>query len=50
MNTKTNSLEKHVNFVDDTKKQNKVFKLIIILFVNMIVLFLFFVSFKYLND
>ena len=30
MNIKTNSLEKYVNFVDDTKKQNKFFKLIVI--------------------
>ena len=28
MNVKTNLLEKYVNFVDNTKKQNKYFKII----------------------
>ena len=47
MNIKTNLLEEYVNFVDKTKKQNKHFKILIILFVNILCLFLFFVLFKY---
>ena len=37
MNIKTNLLEEYVNFVDNTKKQNKYFKIIIIL--NVIIIF-----------
>ena len=47
MNIKTNLLEEYVNFVDNTKKQNKYFKTIIILFV---VMFDFFVLFINLNQ
>ena len=47
MNIKTNLLEEYVNFVDNTKKQNKYFKLFIFLIVIVIGLFLFFVLFKY---
>ena len=44
----TKLLEDYVNFVESTKKQNKYFKTIIILFVVIISLFLFFfVLFKY---
>ena len=43
MNVKTKILEEYVNFVDSTKKQNKYFKVIIILFVIILCLFLFFV-------
>ena len=43
MNLKTNLLDEYVNFVDNTKKQNKYFKISIILFV--IIMFLFFVFF-----
>ena len=50
MNIKTNLLEEYVNSVDNTKKQNKYFKLNIILFVVISCLFLVFVLFKYLND
>ena len=50
MNIKTNLLEEYVNFVDSTKKQNKYFKIIIILFVVILCLFLFFVLFNYLNE
>ena len=50
MNIKTNLLEGYVNFVDSTKKQNKYFKIIIILFVVILCLFLFFVSINYLNE
>ena len=51
MNIKTNLLEEYVNFVDDTKKQNKYFKI----FKNLIVIimFLFFVllyNIKYINE
>ena len=41
MNIKTNLLEEYVNFVDNTKKQNKFFKTFIILFVVVLCLFLF---------
>ena len=39
LNIKTNLLEKYVNFVDNTKKQNNYFKIIMFL----IVIFMFFV-------
>ena len=50
MNIKTNLLEDYVNFVDTTTRQNKYFKIIIILFVVITSLFLFFVSFNYINE
>ena len=50
MNIKTNLSEDYVNFVDTTKKQNKYFKTIITLIVVILGLFLFFVSFIYLNE
>ena len=43
MNIKTNLLEEYVNFVDNTKKQNKYFKIFIILIVTIMFVFLFFV-------
>ena len=43
MDIKTILLEEYVNFVDNTKKQNKYFKLILFLIVIIIFLFLFFV-------
>ena len=46
MNIKTNLLEEYVNFVDNTKKQNRYFK-IIFLIVVILCLFLFFVLFYY---
>ena len=49
MNIKTNLVEEYVNFVDNTKKQNRYFK-IIILIVFILCLFLFFVLFNYLNE
>ena len=49
MNIKTNLLDKYVNFVDNTKKQNKNFKVFIISNVIFMVLFLFFVLFNYLT-
>ena len=42
MNIKTNLLEEYVIFVDNAKKQNKYFKIILFLFVIIIFLFLFF--------
>ena len=42
MNIKTNLLEEYVNFVDNTKKQNKYLKISIILFVIIVFLFLLF--------
>ena len=45
-NIKTNLLADYVNFVDNTKKQNRYFKKFIILIVNLVFLF-FFVLFKY---
>ena len=50
MDIKTNLLEEYVGFVDNIKKQNKYFKLILILFVAILCLFSFFVLFKYLNE
>ena len=48
MNIKTNLLEEYVNFVDNTKKQNRYFKIITLIAV-ILCLFLFFVLFNYLN-
>ena len=53
MNLKTNLLEEYVNFVDNTKKQNKYFKLFLFLIVIIMFLFLFFVllyNIKYINE
>ena len=53
MNIKTILIEEYVNFVDNTKKQNKCFKIIIILFLIIIIMFLFFVllyNIKYINE
>ena len=50
MNIKINLLEEYVNFVDNTKKQNKYFKVFINLFVVILCLILFFVLFKYINE
>ena len=50
MNIKTNFLEEYVNFVDNTKKQNKYFKLSIILIAIIMFLILFFsLLFQYLK-
>ena len=46
MNIKTNLLEEYVIFVDTIQKQNKYFKMFLILFAIKIFLFLFFVIFK----
>ena len=50
MNIKTKLLEEYVNFVDNTRKQKKYFKIIGILTVTVLCLFLFFVLFNYLNE
>ena len=50
MNIKTNLLEDYVDFVESTKKQNLFLKRIIILFVDIISSFSFFVLFKYINE
>ena len=50
MNIKTNLLEEYVNFVDNTKKQNKYFKLFLFLIVIIMFLFLCFVLFKYRSN
>ena len=53
MNIKTNLLEEYFNFVDNTKKQNKYFKIFIILIVIIMFLFLFFMllyNIKYINE
>ena len=42
MNNQTNLLEEYVNFVDNTKKQNKYFTISIILIAIIMFLFLFF--------
>ena len=47
MNIKTKLLEEYVNFVDNTKRQNKYFKIFIVLIAIIIFLFLCFVLFKY---
>ena len=45
MNIKTNLLDKYIDFLDNTRKQNKYFKVILILFVVILCLFLFLVFF-----
>ena len=53
MNIKTNLLEEYVNFVDNTKKQNKYFKIFLFLIVKIMFLFLFFVllyNIKYIKE
>ena len=47
MNIKTNLLEDYVNFVDLTKKQNKYFKIVILLFTinTVLLLILFYLNF-----
>ena len=47
MNIKTNLLEGYVDFVDTTKKQNRYFKIILVLGVVILTLFLFFLLYKY---
>ena len=49
MNIKTNLLEEYVNFVDNTKKQNKHFKIFIILIVIIMFVFLLY-NIKYINE
>ena len=50
MNIKTKLLEEYVNFVADTKKQNKYFKAFLFVIVIIMCLLLFFVLFKYINE
>ena len=50
MNIKTNLLEEYVNFVDNTKKQNKYFKLFLFLIAIIVFLFLCFALFKYSSN
>ena len=50
MNVKTNLFEDYVNFVDLTKKQNKRYKRIIVLFMVIISLFLILLLFRYLYE
>ena len=49
MNIKTNLLEEYVNFVDNTEKQKRYFKIIIFLVAIIMFLFPFFLLFKYLK-
>ena len=49
MNIKTILLEEYVNFVDNTKKQNKQFKIFLFLIVTIMFSFLFFLLFQYLK-
>ena len=50
MNIKTNLLEEYVNFVDNTKKRNKYFKLFLFLIAIIVFLFLRFALFKYSSN
>ena len=47
MNIKTNLLEEYVTFVDNTKKQNKYFKIFIILIVLIMYVFIFCFNIQY---
>ena len=46
MNIKTKLLEEYINFVDNTKKQNKYFKIFLFLIVIIMFLFLCFVLYN----
>ena len=48
MNIKTNLLEEFVNFVDNTKKQNKYFKKIMFLIVIIMFFVFIYISYKVL--
>ena len=50
MNIKTNLLEEYVNFVDNTKKQNKYFKLFLFLIAIVVFLILCFALFEYSSN
>ena len=50
MNIKTKLLEEYVNFVDNTKKQNKYFKIFLFVIVINMFLILFSVLFKYIKQ
>ena len=50
MNIKTNLLEEYANFVDNTNKQNKYFKIFLFLMVIIMFLFLCYVLFKYCSN
>ena len=50
MNIKTNLLEEYVRFVDNTRKQNKYFKLILFLIAIIVFLFLCFALVKYSSN
>ena len=47
MNIKTNLLEEYVNFVDNTKKQNKYFKIYFYFLIVIIMFSFIFVLFNY---
>ena len=49
MNNKTNLIQEYVNFVDNTKKQNKSLWIYIIL-LSFIVFILIILLFKYINE
>ena len=49
MNIKTNLPEEYVNFVDNTKKQNKYFKIFLFLIAIFMFLILFFLLIQYLK-
>ena len=50
MNIITNLLEEYVNFVDNTKKQNKYFKLFLFSIAIIVFLILCFALFKYSSN
>ena len=50
MNIKTKLLEEYINFVDNTKKQNKYFEIFLFSMAIKMFLFLCFVSFKYCSN
>ena len=49
MNIKTNLLEEYVNFVDNTKRQNKKLWIYIILLLFIVIIFII-LLFKYINE
>ena len=49
MNIKTNLLEEYVNFVENTKKQNKKLRIYIILLLFILIIFII-LLFKYINE
>ena len=50
MNIKTNLIDEYVNFVDNTKKQNKNLWIYLIILLFMVFILIILLLFKYINE